>query len=365
MAPNGVNNTNDTHFKVALESPTTLAMSCDEPVDLSVGPPPPAVATAIPTPATLPTFGTGEPMVSWHGATTSTSDNTPKFLIGAAQEHVDFPIRVKVMKKRTVTVAVHSIASVVSGRADDPPDLLPTADAIKEKLNTIFGKQLNTYFEVRMVTPEGIPFDTADSTTYPGFTFDPLKPTPTPGNRVLDFRNWTSPEVSTATANRSGGDDIHVYVIGGATPILSYSAISGTVLSPTESSLGQADGSGANICVVDGDRDTQTFDLDGNPTGYALPASDRTAAAVTETIAHEIGHIMIKDGHPDEEGGEAPLFGTDRTRRLMCSGPNRAAEGHLLVKAEWDKAEAWLINFPDKRHRTQNGLSSESPTGNY
>ncbi len=61
------------------------------------------------------------------------------------------------------------------------------------------------------------------------------------------------------------------------------------------------------------------------------------------TIAHEIGHVLVGEGHPNEplNPGPAQLPSTDHSKRLMASGAFRN-RGHLLVKAEWDKAEKWL-----------------------
>ena len=81
--------------------------------------------------------------------------------------------------------------------------------------------------------------------------------------------------------------------------------------------------------------------------------------AVKDTIAHEIGHVILGAGHPGEveqkaapngalawvNGGVAPLIGTKQIERLMCSGGKRAKDGssRLLVKKEWDAAELWFI----------------------
>ncbi|KAH0534172.1 hypothetical protein GP486_008927 [Trichoglossum hirsutum] len=71
------------------------------------------------------------------------------------------------------------------------------------------------------------------------------------------------------------------------------------------------------------------------------------------TLAHEIGHVMLDKGHPDDElgtPGPASLPGTDRKIRLMRSGLflNGAGTGRrTLVKAEWDAAEGWLIKKID------------------
>jgi hypothetical protein len=349
MAPHGGETvTNEMSFPVPLISPTTLTMSCDE---------------TLPSTATLNNFGNGSPVVSWRGTGTESADHTPQFFIGPAVEGVAFPIGVKTMKKRTVKVAVHSIASVVPGRANDPPNLMPTQAQIKAKLDAVFGKQINAWFDVRMVAPETIAFDTADENSQLPLTFAPTGPHPVPGNRILDVRSWIMPEVGAATANQEGNDDIHVYLIGGGTPFVLYENI-GDQLSVKETIYGMAE-VGGERCIVDGDRDRQEFDLDNNPTGYFTPENKRTVEAVLDTIAHEVGHIIVGDGHPDEGSGQAPLMGTDRTKRLMCSGPNRQVGASLLVKKEWDAAEVWLKAVADKRYREENGIGENAPIGNY
>ncbi len=82
---------------------------------------------------------------------------------------------------------------------------------------------------------------------------------------------------------------------------------------------------------------------------------------LAQTVAHEIGHILVGYGHPDEEKGPAPLHGTDRKLRIMHSGdglgeitvdglPRKPFRGNHLVEGEWDAAEAWLKNEEDE-HR--------------
>lgn len=93
---------------------------------------------------------------------------------------------------------------------------------------------------------------------------------------------------------------------------------------------------GENYCIIEGDR-----------TSNIIPERHRTLDDVIHTIAHEVGHLIVGGGHPDEEGGDAPLSGTDRTKRLMCSGPNWNGNSLLLVKQEWDKAEMWLSARPN------------------
>lgn len=60
-------------------------------------------------------------------------------------------------------------------------------------------------------------------------------------------------------------------------------------------------------------------------------------------MMHELGHRIIGDGNPDDGGGVAPLVNTDRRRRQMASGGHRGYNANLIVKKEWDEAEAWMV----------------------
>jgi len=82
-----------------------------------------------------------------------------------------------------------------------------------------------------------------------------------------------------------------------------------------------------------------------------LPAMPtRPLQQVIETIAHELGHVLIGGGHPDQGGGFAPLPGTDHSERLMSTFATRAAGAKLLVKTEWDRAEARLNEIERARN---------------
>ncbi len=329
----------DMYFKIPLAPAANLKITSD---NVSATPSTTSVSNASPG-----------PVVTWRGtATESIDDPTTLWKFGPAEHEADLAIRVKSMKKRTVKVAFHAIASVVPGVANDAPDLIPSASVLQTKLNEIFGSQINAWFEVTLLQTESIAFDVAnDTTTYPGFTFWSGSSHPVAGNRTLDFTAWSNPEVSLVTSNRSANYDIHVYVIGGATPFVTYERSPGstTELRAVESLIGRADTlEGANYCIIDGDRDARTYDLDGNPTGYILDIKYRSVSAVIHTIAHEIGHIVVGGGHPNEGNeGPAPLVGTDRTKRLMCRGSESDQNSLLLVKKEWDKAEEWLKNRPN------------------
>ena len=99
-------------------------------------------------------------------------------------------------------------------------------------------------------------------------------------------------------------------------------------------------------------RETKTCWVIGN---FVSPMNSDTALLYDpdeghmHNIAHEIGHVLVGPGHPDEKDfpGPAPLMGTNRKLRLMASGSASGSSsaferGKLLVKGEWDDAEAWM-----------------------
>lgn len=89
-----------------------------------------------------------------------------------------------------------------------------------------------------------------------------------------------------------------------------------------------------------------------------MTASDTADGSADErkiwlnTVAHEIGHIFFKAGHPNvsSDPGPAPLPGTDHTVRLMHNGFGHVGSAlirRVCVKAEWDEAEDWLERIID------------------
>jgi hypothetical protein len=96
--------------------------------------------------------------------------------------------------------------------------------------------------------------------------------------------------------------------------------------------------SGTNTCVI-------------NESFPGAPA--RSDDEIIHTIAHEIGHVFVGSGHPDEFAGPAILFNTDPTKRLMCSGNRSNLNSKLLVNSEWDKAEEWLKKNIDEKQQGQ------------
>jgi hypothetical protein len=97
------------------------------------------------------------------------------------------------------------------------------------------------------------------------------------------------------------------------------------------------------------------------PNYIATPPMVPAQILLFHLIAHEIGHVMIGSGHPDQGTGGASLrwnmsFSNPAWRpdprdknRLMCSGNyvDFTKPGKQLIKKEWDLIEAWLKKQED------------------
>ena len=62
-----------------------------------------------------------------------------------------------------------------------------------------------------------------------------------------------------------------------------------------------------------------------------------------KSTSHEIGHGLVREGHPDKKAFPAPRhFPEPNTRQLMYIRPNLDVSSRLRVKKEWDEAEKWM-----------------------
>ena len=277
------------------------------------------------------------------GATSGDHDVTVK--LGAVTSRT-YPVGIKVMKKRDIRVTVHKIASVTyeNGvkRTRQPSHLL-TGAQIEEYLEKVYEPQLNTTFIVTMNPPEehaahelewdkGTPEDYGypDSTLFgPGDGRLQIIP-----GKALAFE----PKLI-RDAYWDESSDINVYLVGRANMKLIMD-LTGEPFHLKKNLYGIAYVEPLNIVFVDGSPDYLNF----------TPGFDH-AGGLKHTYAHEIGHVFFGEGHPDQGGGPAPLPGTNHQDRLMMGGTGvRYPDyGLLIVKPEWDKAEGWMQEFPDKR----------------
>ena len=254
--------------------------------------------------------------------------------LGTAQaQSASLPIAAKVMKRRTVKVTLWRVASDgYPGSPSEMPRFNPDTAAVKQYLDRTFGPQINALFEIQSQDISiPIDFDSGDGQGF-GAPADKLQPK----NQNLDLtEDLEGDELSKLKA---GGyhslKNINIYLLGGIKVVTCYrwDAASGKMVNQLATN---PDGSGGADGIALEDQRIVLI-----PAGFTTPQSEGL-----HTIAHEVGHIIFGPGHPDSEGGRAPLPGApNRPRRLMYGEPNfRLTDGsaRLAVKAEWDAAKTW------------------------
>ena len=246
-----------------------------------------------------------------------------------AVDSVTKPIGLKVMKERVIKVVVWKVASdrnpegVAQGdpayQAPIEPVFTKTEAELNNYLNDIYKPQVNARFECEY-RDIAIRFDTSDGTPY-GAPANKLNP----ANGSLDIIGGLDNEFN--AIREEAYDDtrsINVYLVAASGNITTYKWIEQLDFLKSSSYRGYADPERRLVAVACG------FGSD--------------PLVIMDTTAHEIGHLLLGEGHPDTNGGPAPLPDTRHMERLMCSGPKRPKDGSakLLVKGEWDKAELWL-----------------------
>ena len=255
--------------------------------------------------------------VGLSGAGSETNEGNLEISIGDAQS-ISYPIGIKSMKRRTVNVHIyrcHQTPQLTPGQNDPYPY---TTATVTEYLNDVYGSQINVYFQVTESTviagQNGMP-----SPLYPTVLHNEVSYMPT--SFLTEFMN---------SIPRNSNADIHV-ILTGHSLITGSGAVAGGIAPQN-----------TNTVVMSATRHFENMPI----------VREEVAQRV---LAHEIGHVFCGAGHPDEGGGVAKLPGTDHQKRLMCSGGMNSLGSRLLVKAEWDAAEEWLENFPDKRMLDTNG----------
>lgn len=263
------------------------------------------------------------------GATTSGDEILADLKLQGTVPSASKPLGFKVMKHRGIRVAVYKVIKAdASGNHEFTPNLVPDEDELEDYLNDVFLPQINTAFWVKIEpTPLVVNWDTEnaneslDGTNSDGTLSDEQGSIEAAKNALLQ-QQAQEPDYLPFNA------DITVYMVGGRKPI----DTNATGLSNREN----------RICWVI-----------GNPVEFMNSSNllpyDPVSGPV-HTIAHEIGHILVGPGHPDQTylPGPGRLPGTDHRQRLMCSGNiAKLIPGKLLVKGEWDAAEEWLSEFID------------------
>ncbi len=251
------------------------------------------------------------------------------------------PVAAKVMKRRTIRVKVWHIRSDTG----ELPQFRPDEETLEKYLNDRYEHQINAVFKCSNEARGPLGFNTNDATT-----LGMLAGQYTPQAHYLEtigteqhggFRG----EMDAITSAAYISDfNINLYLVGGVIGIVptAWNAQEGKV--EQLEAAGIAD-RGSRRCWV-----------------AAGVTNDVNDPEKLDTVAHEIGHIIFGDGHPDagvardllgrptpgpltiQDTGRAPLPGTVMPKRLMCSGLLRRKDGssRMIVKGEWDAAVEWF-----------------------
>jgi alpha-tubulin suppressor-like RCC1 family protein len=224
------------------------------------------------------------------------------------------PVGIKLMKHRMMSLKVFKVTEEGDGGGvDNPVDLCPAELQLSAFLNeVVYGPQINVEFDVDIVE-------------------DPLLINWKPLGDPNPFLNIGPPD--------QNSEDQQMFIdevsgVNGELPADIVVFLVGSNFLININNTGVANRA-SKVCWVAGD----SFANSPNP--------HDSIDDVMRTIAHEVGHILMGYGHPDaaiSQGmGPAPLPNTDRTQRLMVSGTGGGpTPGFLLVKGEWDAADAWL-----------------------
>ena len=308
------------------ENDTKIFIPVDESVELVIDadkttPDPDTISlAAVDDPATPETDETFN-RVSWHGDSADSVENVIKWKFGANEPEEDLlPIKVMTMKNRTVKVAVWPV-NLPLHQPLFPTEALRLAFqvSLKSRLDEVFAYQTNAWFDVEVKT--GVVFDYMDTAL---------------SGRIYTLKRGAK-EKSMINSYRSGSAHINIYLID---EVDYYNT------NPDEPLSKRIAGASYPRGFLDPGPYVNTAVVNKSlaSTAYADSLS---------TISHEIGHLLVGPGHPNEyiandedSGGKAPLQSlalTDHQKRLMCSG-NQAKiyYSRLLVKSEWDEAEDWL-----------------------
>ncbi len=273
---------------------------------------------------TSATLNAPETVVTVHaGAAAATGSEIPLTLKFGPIASASHPIGVKVMKPRTVKVSLHPV-TLKRGNDLFPPDIVLTEATVKEALEKVFFRQLSISFQVKVETSTEVLWDLNSDNVLDAHDIEDANPAVSPEQGAV-FGEVPASSI---------GANIRVFVVGTPPP-----------------PAGQENSSG--LGYLSGQRRTATTYPDARRIWMSGSTRNGTRgdAQFHRTLAHEIGHVMLDwerqgdpgGGHPDDEGGVAPLAGTDPTRRLMVSaGRQGPTPGHLLVKEEWDRIELWL-----------------------
>jgi hypothetical protein len=269
-------------------------------------------------------------------------------------------VRIKSLKRRTLTVNVYPITSAVPGRPDASPVPQLTQAEIQNYFDRVYLAQANLKCQIVLKPTVVIAWDT---TTSGDFTlpFSPLENSPISGDLYFDLQDGAdTPEVTSVISGMTlPNNEIHVFLLGGCDSVRQLTPVAtGAIVTSEEGLNGYADIANRR-CFVAANKFVPNPHLP--PHLLDIPKKE-----LLNTITHEVGHVLIVHGHPDQynaglenpsapyshNGGVAPLAMDPflHQRRLMASGFIRS-QGIELVLEEWKQ----IAIEGDKTNNTPSG----------
>ena len=278
------------------------------------------------------------------------------------------PVSILATKRRTVIVNIRPISSTTTGSdsnglpidIETPPSPIPNQQVIQEYFDRVFLAQNNVKCQVVLHPTIGRRWDIAKGKVVPDdpddiipnthFNYFALGDTvSTVGDQIFDKHAQEFEGKAILDGFTLESDQVHVFLIGGCEVMRNFTTVGA-----------QPPNQGMRIKVRDSiggyaDHENKRCFVKGNFSrilaGGDLPDQSFVMDKLLNVISHEVGHILISNGHPDghdpsladgsgnvliQNGGPAPLA-NDRflqRRRLMVSGLLRLGD-YQLVKGEW------------------------------
>lgn len=283
-------------------------------------------------------------------------------------------------KRREIVVNVYPIASVVdqvdangqpvldgSGNPvpapnPKPPNPLPTQAALQSFLDRVFLKQMNLKCQVIVHPVAPVQWDVAvapdrlgqdQPTVLPNhlrWPFENDAERPKRGDGIFHREKPTGPEQTALVNSRAlAPKEVHVFLIGGCPKMYEVAlGNSGQMEYVNHGSLnGFADVPSWHAFL----RGDLTVEMGGeNAPGFV---KEQVLKSLISTIAHEVGHVVVGLGHPDNpnvtmpsEAGVAPLARSPvlHAQRIMVSGGAGTSPEELVWK-EWENGRTRLDVF--------------------
>jgi Bacterial TSP3 repeat len=247
------------------------------------------------SPDTLTAASTTVSISAGNGAAPGDADCMLKF---GTVESASVPIGIKIMKARELKITIHPVQHF----GTNTPVHTPTKAFLDKELTDIFQPQINLKVNATLDSQSSFDYEDAQTNkTYVGPKTDAMV-------RALQYQS---------------GKNIEVFLISQTSFV--YQGIGGEI-------------------AIDG----YTYNQPENNPMIPMPIRNKiivnvwneSEAEIAHTIAHEIGHLLINEGHPDKGNGVASLPGTELFKRLMVSGSmSDTYVSRDLVKGEWDKAD--------------------------